>query len=358
MTTSCPHRESAPVAGRISLSAEADSAAGDVAGPADSRRVADAVEATAEAVRTLNVSCDAGSEARAGVAYGLAAYVFWGFVPLYFKAVASVPAMEVLAHRVIWSVPLLIVLMRVLRRWPVALEALKDRRTLLTLAGSTTLIALNWLTFIWAVASGQLLQASLGYYINPLVNVLLGFLFLSERLRPWQWVSVALAAGAVAFLAVSYGVFPWVALVLAFSFGFYGLLRKVARLDSLSGLTMETTLLFPIMLGYWLWLMRDGRSAMQGGPLFVQILLPLGGVITAVPLLWFASAARRLRLATIGFMQYIAPTFQFLLAVAAFGEAFTRAHAVSFALIWVALSIYTTDTVRASRSKPCATRAP
>jgi chloramphenicol-sensitive protein RarD len=234
---------------------------------------------------------------------------------------------------------------------------MKDRRTLLTLAGSTTLIALNWLTFIWAVASGQLLQASLGYYINPLVNVLLGFVFLSERLRPWQWASFALAATGVAFLAVSYGGFPWVALVLAFSFAFYGLLRKVARLDSLSGLTMETMLLFPVMLGYWCRLLARGDSAMTTGPLHVQVLLPLGGVITAVPLLWFAGAARRLRLSTIGFMQYIAPTFQFLLAVVAFGEPFTRAHAISFALIWVALSIYTTDTLRASRSRRTAPSA-
>jgi len=298
------------------------------------------------------------SQAMQGVIFGLAAYLWWGVVPVYFKAVAAVPALEVLAHRVIWSVVLLGFLMRVFRRWPGALASLRDRMTLLTLVGSTTLIALNWLTFIWAVASGKLLQASLGYYINPLVNVLLGFVFLSERLRAWQWVSVGLAAVSVTYLTSTCGVFPWVALVLAVSFGFYGLLRKIVRLDSLSGLTLETLILSPLMFGYWFWLMGRGDSAMQTGAAGVKWLLPLSGIVTAVPLLFFAGAARRLRLATIGFLQYIAPTMHFTLAVAVFGESFTPAHALCFAMIWIALTVYSIDAVLASRRSRIAAPAP
>ncbi len=289
--------------------------------------------------------------ARTGVVFGLAAYVWWGLVPIYFKAVAHVPAMEVLAHRIIWSIVLLAVLMRVYGRWAAALAVLRDRGTLLTLCGSTTLLACNWFTFIWAVANDQLREASLGYFINPLVSVMLGFVFLGERLRRWQMVSVALAAVGVLFLAYSYGRPPWVALILAGSFGLYGLLRKTARADSLVGLSVETMILGPIAAAYLGYLLVTGHAVFGSLSLGTDGLLALGGVITAVPLLWFANAARRLRLATMGFLQYVAPSLQLTLAVVAFGEAFTRAHGVSFGLIWAALAIYSVDTFRASRGK-------
>jgi chloramphenicol-sensitive protein RarD len=260
-----------------------------------------------------------------------------------------VSAPEVLAHRIIWSVVLLAVLMRVYGRWRVAVAALRDRRTVMTLLGTTGLIALNWFVFIWAVANDQVLQASLGYFINPLVNVLLGFVFLRERLRRWQTFSVMLAAVSVAYLAYSVGAIPLVALVLAGSFGFYGLLRKTAKVDALVGLTVETMLLLPLALAYLGYLAARQECVFGTESWRMNVLLAMGGVITAVPLLWFTNAARRLRLATLGFLQYVAPTGHFLLAVVAYGEPFARTHLISFACIWTALLIYSLDTARHSR---------
>jgi chloramphenicol-sensitive protein RarD len=274
---------------------------------------------------------------RAGVAYGLAAYLWWGLVPIYFKAVADIPALEVLAHRVIWSVLLLLVLLRLKRRLRTAPSVLRDRRNVATLLGTTVLIALNWFVFIWAVANDQILQASLGYFINPLVNVALGFIFLRERLRGWQMVSVAMAGIGVVYLAGNAGEFPAIALVLAGSFALYGLLRKTARVDALLGLFVETVLLLPLALAYVGYLALHGQCRFGGESWPDSILLALGGIVTAMPLLWFTNAARRLRLATLGFLQYIAPTGQFLLAVAVFDEAFTPAHRISFGFIWAAL---------------------
>jgi chloramphenicol-sensitive protein RarD len=248
----------------------------------------------------------------------------------------------VLAHRVVWSVVLLAVLMRWRGRWGAALATLRDRRTVITLLGTTLLIAVNWFTFIWAIAHRQLLQASLGYFINPLVNVLLGFVFLHERLRIWQRVSVALAAIGVTYLTLHSGEVPVLALVLAGTFALYGLLRKVVRVDAMTGLTVETLLLAPVALAYMGFL--EWRDLAKFGTHWpTSLLLPLGGVITAVPLLWFANAVRRLRLSTIGFLQYLAPSLQFLVAVAAFGENLTATHLVSFGCIWAALAIYSTD---------------
>ncbi len=301
--------------------------------------------------RTMQNNADDASTARTGVAYGLAAFLWWGMVPVYFKAVSHVPPGEVLAHRIIWSVVLLVLMMRFQGRHGAGPAALRDRSTLITLLVTTLLIALNWFVFIWAVDNGQLLEASLGYFINPLVNVLLGVVFLRERLRKWQTISVLLAALAVGYLTVTHGRLPLVALVLAGSFGFYGLLRKTAKVDALVGLTVETTLLFPLALAYL------GLQAWRHECVFATVsrgtdlLLMAGGIVTAVPLLWFANAARRLRLSTIGFMQYIAPTGQFLLAVMAFGESFTRAHLISFVVIWSALVIYSVDTAAQAPAK-------
>lgn len=288
---------------------------------------------------------------RLGVLCGLGAFAWWGLVPIYFKSVSAVQPMEVLAHRVIWSVVLLVILMLAQQQWRSAIALLRSRRTLLTLVVTTALIATNWFIFIWAVANEYILQASLGYFINPLVNVALGFAFLGERLTRWQTASVALAASGVGYLTVAYGSFPWIALVLAFSFGFYGLLRKTAPVGSLVGLTVETALLLPAALGYLIWLTARQEAAFAAGSCQLNLLLPLAGVITAVPLIWFAVAARRLRLATLGFLQYLAPTGHFLLAVLAYKEPFTVEHLISFTCIWTALAVYSLDTVRSSQQR-------
>lgn len=288
-------------------------------------------------------------ETRVGALYGIAAYGFWGLVPLYFKAVERVAPLEVLAHRVLWSVAFLAVLMVVRRNWRTAIAAVRDRRTLLILSATTVLIAVNWVTFIYAVAHDQVMQASLGYFINPLLSVLLGFVFLRERLRRWQQVSVGLAAVGVTYLALASGVVPGLALIMASTFGFYGLLRKIARVDTLSGLTVETSLLLAPALAFLVVQMARGQAAFGAGSARLDLLLMAAGLITAVPLLWFAAAAHRLPLATLGFLQYLAPTGHFLLAVLAFGEPFTHVQMISFGCIWTALVLYSADAVRNAR---------
>ncbi len=288
------------------------------------------------------------STARVGLAYGLAAFTWWGFAPIYFKAIAHVPPAEILAHRIVWSVLLLAVLMRFRGRWAEIPAAFRNRRAVATLMGTTVLIAVNWFVFIWAIENGELLQASLGYFINPLMNVLLGFVFLRERLRRWQTVSVVLAAAGVVCFALSHGETPRIALILATSFGLYGLLRKTAHVDSMVGLTAETALLTPIALLYLGYLANRGDIVFGTGSATTTLLLALAGVITAVPLLWFVEGVRRLRLSTMGFLQYIAPSLHFLLAIV-FGEAVTRGHAVAFVFIWSALVIYSLDSATAAR---------
>lgn len=289
---------------------------------------------------------------RAGVLYGVGAYGLWGVFPVYFKLVRGVWEWEVLAHRVIWSFVFLSLLLLLKHNWPAARDALRCRRTLVTLVATTVLIAGNWLVFIWAVAHDHVLQASLGYFINPLVNVFLGFVFLHERLRRWQTCSVVLAAVGVGYLTFAGGSFPALALFLAATFGLYGLLRKTARVNAMVGLTIETALLTPPALGFLVYLMITKRAAFGAGVPRLDVLLLLAGVVTATPLLWFTEAARRLRLATLGFLQYLAPTGHFLLAVLAFHEPFTRTHIVAFGCIWTALAIYTLDAARAARPAP------
>lgn len=295
---------------------------------------------------------DAGASsatARVGVAYGIAAYGFWGLAPIYFKAVASVPALEVLAHRIVWSVVLLVGFMIIARRGHAARNALRSGQTRLLLTATTLLVATNWFVFIWAVAHNLLLQASLGYFINPLVNILLGVIFLRERLSKWGTVSVVLAAVGVGFQIIQGTGVPYIALILAFSFGFYGLLRKIARVDAVVGLTVETSILFPLAAAYLLVLgfNGDGHFATISRPF--DGLLILAGFVTTLPLVWFAKAARRLRLSTIGFIQYLAPSLHFLLAVFVYGETFVWHSAVTFGCIWTALVIYTIDAARKTR---------
>jgi chloramphenicol-sensitive protein RarD len=281
----------------------------------------------------------------------VAAFGIWGFIPVYIKAVAHVPAPELLAHRTFWSVILLLVLIALGHRWTAMRDALAQRRIWLLLAASTSLLALNWLVFIWAIGDGRVLETSLGYYINPLVNVLLGVLVLRERLNPWQGVAVALATIGVLNLTLQLGSFPWVSMTLAASFGIYGLIRKTIRLNSIEGLFVETAMIAPLALGYLIYLGFTGTGAFGGYDRTTDILLVFSGVVTAVPLLAFASAARRLQYTTVGFFQYIAPTGHFLLAVFVYGEAFTNAHLITFGLIWTALAIFTAQSLLAARRR-------
>ncbi len=285
------------------------------------------------------------SEAGKGVAFAIAAYGFWGLNPIYFKAVAHVPAVEVLAHRVVWSVLFLVVLVAMIRTWGRLAAALRDRRTLLMLALSTLVISGNWLIYIWAITVERVLETSLGYYINPLISVLLGVLVLRERLGLWQGVAVALAAAGVLNLALGVGGFPWVALSLALTFGVYGLIRKTVAVGSIEGLLIETAIMLPAALAYLVYLALSGAGRFAAGDLGTDLLLFLCGAVTMLPLIWFTSAARRLRLSTVGFFQYIAPTCHFLLAVFAFGEPFTSTHLVTFLLIWTAVGIYTAQSL-------------
>jgi len=302
---------------------------------------------------TTNQRSAADRSARAGVFYGIAAYGAWGFAPVYFKAVAHVPAFEVLAHRVAWSFCLLTTLLVVTRRFRSVLVAFTCRRTIVTLLATTVLIAINWFVFIWSVANGYIVYASLGYFINPIVNVIFGVVLLKERLRLAQKISVALATVGVILQAVMHERLPLVglliALVLATSFGCYGLLRKTARVDAVTGLTVETTLLAPVSVGYLVYLAIKGTGTFGAGSLGMDGLLVAAGAVTAVPLLWFTNAARRLRLATLGFLQYLAPTGHFLLAVLVYHEAFQTTDLAGFGCIWGALLIYSVDTVVSQR---------
>lgn len=282
-------------------------------------------------------------EAGTGLLLGLFAYLIWGGFPVYFKALGSVPPLQVVSHRIVWSVVFLsLLLVRQEGRRDLC-RALRDRKSMLLLVTTSLLIATNWLVFIIAVGHAQVLQSSLGYFITPFVSVLLGVLFLRERLRGMQLASFILAALGVVLLTVQYGSFPWVALILAATFGSYGLFRKVVQVDSLTGLTVETYLLGPLALAYLLYVGWRGQGAFLHSGLQVDILLMLAGVVTAIPLLLFAAAARRLRLATIGFLQYITPTMHFLLAVLVYGEPFNRAHLASFLFIWGGLCLYSVD---------------
>jgi chloramphenicol-sensitive protein RarD len=281
------------------------------------------------------------------VVYALGAYLSWGVIPSYFKLLTHVPPLVVLAHRVAWSVAFLSLLLSLQGRWGDVVRAIRNRRTLVLLSCSTVMIAVNWYVFIWAVSNGHVLYASLGYFINPLVNVLLGVAVLRERLRGGQVAAIALAAIGVGVLTISTGGVPWVALSLAFSFGFYGLLRKSADVGPLAGLSVETAILFPLAL-----LVTTGHApaaVLPNGTPHVDGrtfgLLATAGVVTAVPLLLFAAGAKRLRLTTLGFLQYLAPTCQFLLAVFAYHEPFRREQLVSFGFIWAALAAYTLASV-------------
>lgn len=293
---------------------------------------------------------DGGGGERAGFLLALGAYLFWGMlVPLYFKAVASVSPEEVLAHRIVWSVVFTVAGLLVLGRLRRIVAAFRDRRVFAYLLATSLLISLNWLVFIYAVGSDQLLQASLGYYITPLVSVLLGILLLGERLSRLQLAAVIIAILGVANMVLLAGVFPWVSLVLAFSFGIYGALRKKAPVDGLTGFCVETLIVLVPALAYIGWLTWSGTGSFGRAGSAIDGLLVLSGAVTAVPLVMFSEGAKRLRLSTIGFMFYLTPTCQFLIAVFLFDEVFDPARLITFALIWTAVALYSLDLWRGRR---------
>ena len=289
------------------------------------------------------------SSRRAGLLLGLGAYLAWGVLPLYFKLLAAVPPIEIVANRILWSLIFLALLVAFWRRWR-AIRAALTARILLILTLTAALIAANWLIYVWAVVNGHVLETSLGYYLNPLFNVLLGVAFLRERLSRAQTGAVLLAAAGVAALAWGAASGLWISLALAFSFGLYGFIRKIAPVDALEGLAIETVLLAPASLAYIIWAHPGPAGFAALGP-WLTFLLVVGGAITAIPLLLFNAAAKRLPFSTLGFLQYVAPSLQFLLAVLVFGEPFSYAHALCFGAIWMALAIFTGDSLRLGRAR-------
>lgn len=286
------------------------------------------------------------SATRAGLLYAAAAYLAWGLFPVYFRLLRGVPAQEILCHRIVWSAAFVALLVTALRRWPAVVGQLRAPGVLLRLGASAIFISGNWLVYIWAVNSGRVLEASLGYFVNPLVSVLLGVVFLRESLSRVQAAAVALAGLGVASLVVRAGAVPWVAIALALTFGLYGLVRKQVKVDAIAGLLGEVTLLGPAAVAYLALQRTTGASHFDA---HVAPLLASSGVVTALPLIWFAVGVRRLRLSTIGLLQYLNPTMQFLIAVFAFGERFTGAHALAFGCIWASLALYSGDTLLAAR---------
>ena len=289
-------------------------------------------------------------ETGVGLGCGVMAYLIWGVFPVYFKFLGSVPSLQVVAHRVVWSLLFLFLLISMRSRLADVRTALKSRRSLLILVTTAFLIAANWLIFIIAIDHAQILQASLGYFITPFFSVILGFLFLKERLRRLQLFGLLLAACGVMLITVQYGHIPWAALTLALTFSGYGLLRKIVAVDALVGLTVETLLVAPVAIGYLAFVSCNGTGSFPTADIKINSLLMFSGVVTAVPLLLFATAARRLKLATVGFLQYIAPTLQFLLAVLVYGELCTFSNLCSFVLIWGGLCFYSIDAWFAMKS--------
>ncbi len=288
----------------------------------------------------------AAEDTRDGVICALLAYLMWGVLPVYFKLVGTVAPLEVLAHRVIWAVPFGVAIIVVRRQSADVWRALTEPRMLALLTISAVMIALNWLIYIVAVQRGQIFQASLGYYINPLMYVVVGVVFLGEKLRRFQLVAVVLATIAVTILTFIGREIPWIALSLAVLFTVYGVIRKRVAVGGMSGLFVETLVLFPLATVYWVWLMSTGMSDFSPDEPFLAILLVLAGPITVVPLLFFVLAARRLSFSLIGFLQFIAPTLQFIMGLL-YGEVLTMAHTLCFGLIWIAVAFFVLDAWRA-----------
>ena len=283
-----------------------------------------------------------------GLLYGIVAYALWGFFPIYWKLLHDVPAIELLGHRIAWSFLLLIVTIMVMRQWDDFRSALNARTFRIYLIAAI-LIGVNWLTYVWAVNAGFIVETSLGYFINPLLSVLMGVIFLRERLRSAQWIPVALAAVGVAYLAFAYGRLPWIALLLAFTFGFYGLTKKLAPLGSVFGLTLETGILFLPAVAYLGWAEVNGSAAFLHTGTTPDLLMIGAGVVTTIPLLLFASAAKQIPLSMIGILQYLAPTIQFLIGVFVYDEPFDQSRLIGFSIVWLALIVFWVENYWASR---------
>lgn len=287
-----------------------------------------------------------------GMLYAIAAYGLWGLFPLYWKTLQHVPALEILSHRMAWSLLFVLILLVVRRQWGWLKTAVSQPKTLLLFTASAILLSLNWFVYIWGVNAGHIVETSLGYFINPLMSVLMGVFFLGEKLRRGQWAAIGLAAVGVIYLTVRYGALPWIALTLATSFGLYGLIRKTAPLGSLEGLSLETALMFIPAFGYLVYLEAAGTAAFGHVDTVTTVLLGFAGVATAVPLLLFAAGARLIKLATIGILQYIAPTLQFLIGVLIYHEPFTMDRLIGFSIIWLALLVYSAENLWFIRHRP------
>jgi len=287
--------------------------------------------------------------ARSGFAAAVSAFLIWGLFPLYLKPLSGVPAMQILAHRIVWCCLLVFAWLALRGELPAVRRALADPGTRVRLVASAALISVNWLVYVWAVTNGQVVEASLGYFINPLLNVVLGVLVLKERLNRAQWIAVTLAALGVAYLTAFAGRPPWIALVLAASFATYGLIRKMVAVESVPGLATETLLLVPFALGWLLWCEAQGSGTLGHASAGVNALLVGSGLATALPLALFAYGARLIPYSTLGILQYVGPTLQFLIGVLVFHEPFPRARAVGFVLIWAALAFYAADSLWRSR---------
>lgn len=286
-----------------------------------------------------------------GVLYALGAYFLWGLFPLYWKNLQAVPSLEILSHRIVWSLLFLLGVLTVKRAWGWLRPTMGNRKILLMSLLTAVLLATNWLVYIWGVNTGHIVETSLGYFINPLVSVMLGMLFLQESLRWGQWLAIGLAALGVLYLTLSVGALPWISLVLAFSFGFYGLIRKTAVVNSQEGLTLEMGWLVVPAAGYLLYLQVQGGAALFNDGALTTFLLMFAGVATAVPLLLFAMGARLIPLSTIGFLQYLAPTLQFLIGVLVYNEPFPLARMIGFSIIWLALLIFSIEGIWSSRRR-------
>lgn len=292
---------------------------------------------------------------RRGIIYAVIAYLAWGLLPLYWNLFQTMGSLEILAHRIVWSFVFVSLVLFVTKRWSQMKSSLPDARSKAAMAACSLLITANWLIFIWAVTHEKVMETSLGYYMNPLISIFFGVLFLKEKLSKGQWTALALAAVGVLIVTCQYGAFPWVALSLALTFALYGLAKKLLQVDGMIGVAWETLLVTPLALLYLMMLQADGSETAWAMAGWKIVLLTLAGAATALPLLWFAEATKHLPLSTIGFIQYLSPTMSLISAVFLFGEPFTGTHLISFSFIWTALVVFTISSMRKKR-EPVAPR--
>ena len=286
-----------------------------------------------------------------GLLYAFTAYAWWGFFPLYWKLLQKVPALQLIGHRIIWSFISLLVVILILKQWKSFRESIFVFKTFRIYLLAAILIGVNWFLYVWAVNAGYIVETSLGYFINPLISVMLGVLFFKEKLKLWQWIPIALAGAGVLYMTISIGQLQWIALILAFSFGFYGMIKKIAPLSSLQGLTLETVILLVPALAYLIHSENSGVGAFFHQGLFTDFLIVLAGIITTIPLLLFASATKRIPLSYIGIMQYLAPTIQFLIGIFVFNESFSVNQFIGFLAVWIALIIFGLNSFKSYREK-------